>query len=362
MIKKEYKKMKNKLLTTLLKLFRHILKLFRVFTRNKIAIDLGTANTLIYCINDGIIINEPSVVAVREVDGELVVEAVGENAKKMLGRAPDKMQIVRPLQNGVISNFDLAHMMLKGFLEKSFDGSIGLLPKKIIIGTPSGATSVEKRAIKECVEGDVELIAEPLAAAIGAKLPINQATGSMVIDIGGGTTEIAILSLGGIVTFKSCKIAGDAMDDAIITTIKKTYGITIGYTTAELIKKTLGCALMLDLPNESMEIKGKDCISGMPKSLVIFREQICNCLQETLSKIIEEVKATLSNVQADLSADIMNKGIKITGGGALLKNINILFSNFLEINVDIAENPLYSVIEGLAEVLKDKNVTKISFN
>lgn len=342
--------------------FKKIFKFLRRFTRTEVAIDLGTANTLIYCPKEGIVINEPSVVAVREVDGELIVEAVGENAKKMLGRAPEKIQIVRPLKDGVISNFDLAYMMLKGFLNKAFEGSISFLPKKVVIGTPSGATSVEKRAIKECVEGDVELIAEPLAAAIGADLPINTATGSMIVDIGGGTTEIAVLSLGGIVTYSSCKVAGDEMDDAIINVIRKNHHVVIGYTMAEQIKKKLGCALMLDLPNDTLDVKGRDLYTGMPKSLIIDRETICGCLNETLNKILEEVKTTLSNVQPELSADIMHHGIKITGGGALLKNIDVLFSKALEINVLIAPNPLYSVINGLGEILKDKNITKISFD
>jgi len=339
-----------------------MLRVFRRFTRTKVAIDLGTANTLIYCVNEGVVLNEPSVVAVRELDGELVVEAVGEHAKQMIGRAPEKMQIVRPLKDGVISNFDLAYMMLKGFLDKAFQGSIGFLPKKVIIGTPSGATSVERRAIKESVEGDVELIPEPLAAAIGAGLPIGNPSGNMVIDIGGGTTEMAVIALGGIVSCNSFKIAGDTMDEAIINIIKKNYHVLVGYTSAENIKKKLGTALLLDLNNDTMEVKGRDFITGMPKSIQIERQMVCNALSLLCLQIVEEVKITLSNIDPVLSADIMNNGITLTGGGALLTNLDVFMSRELGIKVFVAIDPLYSVVRGLGKILENKNITDITYN
>jgi rod shape-determining protein MreB len=344
--------------------FKNIRRIFRRFTRTQVAIDLGTANTLIYCAKEGIVLNEPSVVAVTEIDGNLVVVAVGSNAKKMIGRSANgqKMRVVRPLKDGVISDFDLAYLMLKGFLDKAFDGSIGFLPKKVIIGTPSGATSVERRAIKESVEGQVELIPEPLAAAIGANLPIGNPSGHMIIDIGGGTTEIAVIALGDIVNCNSVKIAGDTMDDAIIATIRKDFHVLIGYTMAEHIKKVLGAALLLDLPNDKLEIKGRDLYTGMPKAITIDRKTICGALASACIKIIEEIKIILSGIDPVISADIMQNGIYLAGGGALLPNFDKLIEQEIGIKVFIAPDPLYAVVNGLGKILENKNVTDITYN
>ncbi len=346
-------------------IFKYFTCLFRRFTRTKVAIDLGTANTLIYCANEGIILNEPSVVAVTEVDGALVVIAVGDNAKKMLGRSSlegeKKIRVVRPLKDGVISDFDLAYLMLQGFLEKAFNGSIGFLAKKVVIGTPSGATSVERRAIKESVVGYVELIPEPLAAAIGANLPIGNPSGYMIIDIGGGTTEIAVISLGDIVSCNSVKVAGDAMDEAIINIIRKTHNLIVGYTVAEYIKKHLGVALLLDLPNESLEIKGRDIFSGMPMSVFVDRKLICEALFPSCLRIVEEIKLILSNIDAILSADIMNNGIMLAGGGALLKNLDKFIMNEINITVKIAVDPLNAVVKGLGKILENKHITDIVY-
>lgn len=343
--------------------FKRILNTFKKFTRSEVAIDLGTANTLIYCVNEGIVLNEPSVVAVTEVDGNAVVVAVGNNAKKMIGRSSNinghKMRVVRPLKDGVISDFDLAYMMLKGFADKALESSLGIWPRRVIIGTPSGATSVERRAIKESVEGDVKLIPEPLAAAIGANLPIGTPSGHMVIDIGGGTTEMAVIALGDIVNCNSVKTAGDTMDEAIINTIKKEFNVLIGYTIAENIKKVLGAALLLDLPNDSLEIKGRDIYTGMPKNISIDRKIICKSLLPACTKIVDEIKILLSQIDPVLSADIMNNGIVLTGGGALLKNLDIFITDALGIQVTVAEDPLYSVVRGLGKILENKHITDI---
>lgn len=345
--------------------YRKVVKNLRRFTRRKIAIDLGTANTSIYCAGEGIILDEPSVVAVVEVDGELVVVAVGNNAKKMIGRSSEKnqkMQVVRPVKDGVISDFELVRMMLDGFLKIALEGSIDFLPKKVMIGTPSGATSVERRAIKESVEGQVELIYEPLAAAIGADLPVGNPSGHMIIDIGGGTTEMAIISLGGIVTCNSVKVAGDAFDEAIINAIRKTHHVLIGYIAAENIKKTLGSALNPHPSNETLEVKGRDLLTGMPKSIVIDSQTVSKALATSCMKIVEEIKIILSSVDPTISSDIMQNGMIVTGGGALLKNLETFLTKELGIKVTIAKDPLYAVVRGLGKILENKNVTDITYN
>lgn len=346
-------------------LIKKFSKLVKKFTRTKLAIDLGTANTLIYSSKEGIILNEPSVVAVTEIDGHIKVLAVGDNAKKMLGRSSEggdkKIKVVRPLKDGVISDFDLAHMMLQGFLKKALNTNINIFPKKIIIGTPAGATSVEKRAIKESIEGYVELIPEPLAAAIGACLPIGNTSGYMIIDIGGGTSEIAVISLGDIVNYNSVKVAGDMMDEAIINVIKKNYNLIIGYTIAENIKKSLGAALLDDLENNQLEVKGRDLYSGMPVAITIERQLIIECLFPICMRIVEEIKIILSDINPILSADIINNGIVLAGGGALLKNLDKFIYNEIGIKVIVCNDPLHAVVNGLGKILENKHITDIVY-
>jgi rod shape-determining protein MreB and related proteins len=341
-----------------------IKKNFHKFTNNSVAIDLGTANTLIYCPNEGIVLNEPSIIAVQIIDGIPILIAVGNKAKQLSGRTANNYQVIRPLADGVISNFDLAYLMLKGFLKKSFYFSF--FPKRIIIGIPAGATSVDKRAIKESVEGNVELIYEPLAAAIGAGIQISKPSGSLIIDIGGGTTEIAVISAGGIVDYSSIKIAGDKMDDSIVQEIKKNYQILISYTMAENIKKTIGCVLYdpkISSPQDIMEIQGRNLFSGMPQSIQINRGFIKDVLNKICMQIIEEIKVLLGRIEPALSADIIYNGAVLTGGPALLSGLDQLISQALGgIKVRVAKDPLYSVIYGLSQILENKHITDIVYN
>jgi rod shape-determining protein MreB and related proteins len=324
---------------------------------NDIAIDLGTANTLIYMKGKGIVLNEPSVVALRNVGGRKVVHAVGIEAKQMLGRTPGHMEAIRPMRDGVIADFEVAEEMIKYFIRKVHNRK-GFVNPKVIVCVPSGATAVERRAINDsCLNAGgrrVGLIDEPMAAAIGAGLPIHEPTGSMVVDIGGGTTEVAVLSLGGIVYSRSVRVGGDKMDEAIIAYIRRTHNLLVGEATAERIKKEIGSACLPEDGNGAqMTIKGRDLMNGVPKEIVITQRQIAESLAEPVGAIVEAVKVALEHTAPELAADIVDKGIVLTGGGALLGNLDFVLRHATGLPVSIADEPLSCVALGTGRVLED---------
>ncbi|WP_027632432.1 rod shape-determining protein [Clostridium hydrogeniformans] len=316
-------------------------------------IDLGTANTLVYVKGKGIVLREPSVVAINNNTKKPL--AVGAEAKLMIGRTPGNIVAIRPMKDGVIADFDITQTMLKKFIDKITAKSAFASPR-IIVCFPSGVTEVEKRAILEATKQagarDVVLMEEPMAAAIGAGLPVDEPTGSMIVDIGGGTTEVAVVSLGGIVTAKSLRVAGDELDHAIINYIKKEYNLMIGERTSEAIKLELGSAFKIEGEEERvMEIKGRDLISGLPKIIEITETQIRSALKEPVASIIEAIKTTLEKTPPELSADIMDKGIMLAGGGALLRGLDELIKNETHMPVYIAESPLDCVALGAGKAL-----------
>ena len=324
------------------------------FGSNKdMGIDLGTANTLVFVKGKGIVLREPSVVAINNITKKPL--AVGSEAKLMIGRTPGNIVAIRPLRDGVIADFDVAHTMIKSLIEKGGSKS-SLKSPRIIVCYPSGVTEVEKRAIEEATKlagaRDVVLMEEPMAAAIGAGLPVSEPTGSMIVDIGGGTTEVAIISLGGIVTSKSLRIAGDEFDQSIIAYIKKEYNLMIGERTAEQIKMEIGSAYKVE-QEEHMEIKGRVLITGLPKIVEISEAQIREALKEPVFAIIEAIKTTLEKTPPELAADIMEKGIMLAGGGALLKGLDVLITKETNMPVHIAEAPLDCVVLGAGKALQD---------
>jgi rod shape-determining protein MreB len=329
---------------------------------SNMAIDLGTANTLVYVDGKGIVLDEPSVVAIANVRGTPQILAVGAEAKQMLGRTPGNIEAFRPLREGVIADFVGAEEMIKSFIHKVHKRSSFASPQ-IIICVPSGSTAVERRAIQESAESAgasrVFLIEEPMAAAIGAGLPVTEPTGSMVVDIGGGTTEVAVLSLGGIVYARSVRVGGDKMDQAIIAYIRRHHNLLIGESTAEKIKKQIGSAC---IPEEGsgrvMEIKGRDLMNGVPKEIVITERQIAESLAEPVSSIVDAVKIALENTAPELSADIVDKGIVMTGGGALLSNLDYVIRHATGLPVSIAENPLHCVAHGTGKALESMDTLK----
>ena len=328
------------------------------------AIDLGTANTLVYVRGKGIVLNEPSVVAIEENRGKKQVLAVGNEAKQMLGRTPGNIQAIRPLRDGVIADFEIAEEMIKYFIRKVHNRRSFASPM-VIVCVPSGSTAVERRAIQESAEAagalKVRLIEEPMAAAIGADLPVTEPTGSMVVDIGGGTTEVAVISLGGIVYARSVRVGGDKMDDAIISYIRRNHNLLVGESSAERIKKEIGSACP---PEEgegrSIQIRGRDLMNGVPKEITITERQIAEGLADPVAQIVEAVKVALENTAPELAADIVDKGIVLTGGGALLSNLDQVLRNATGLPVSIAENPLACVVKGTGTALdnlsKFKNV------
>jgi rod shape-determining protein MreB len=326
-----------------------------------LAIDLGTANTLIYVKDKGIVSNEPSVVAVHiDSRGEKKILSVGKDAKKMLGRTPGNIQAIRPMKDGVIADFEVVEAMLKYFIRKIHNRKTLVRPR-IIIAVPSGITAVERRAVRESAEAAgarvVYLIEEPVAAAIGAGLPITEAAGNMIVDIGGGTTEVAVISMSGIVYAKSIRVGGDKIDDSIIQYVKKKYNLLIGDRTAELIKMTIGTAY----PTEeisTMNIKGRDLLSGIPKIVEITSAEIYEAISEPVSQIVDAVKTTLEKIPPELSSDIVDRGIALAGGGALLKNIDILIRENTELPVIIADDPLTCVVRGAGMALDELNILK----
>ncbi|HEX9569586.1 MAG TPA: rod shape-determining protein [Rhodospirillales bacterium] len=327
------------------------------FLSADMAIDLGTANTLVYVKGRGIVLNEPSVVAIAEVRGKKQVLAVGEEAKQMLGRTPGNIRAIRPLRDGVIADFEVAEEMIKYFIRKVHNRRSFASPL-VIICVPSGSTAVERRAIQESAESAgarrVFLIEEPMAAAIGAGLPVTEPTGSMVVDIGGGTTEVAVLSLGGIVYSRSVRVGGDKMDEAIIGYIRRNHNLLVGEGSAERVKEEIGSACP---PEEgegrTMEIKGRDLMNGVPKELIISERQIAEALAEPVGAIIETVKVALEHTAPELAADIVDKGIVLTGGGALLGNMDYVLRHATGLPVSIADDPLTCVVLGTGRALEE---------
>lgn len=318
-------------------------------------IDLGTANTLVFVKGKGIVLREPSVVAMNNMTKKTL--AVGSEAKLMIGRTPGNIVAIRPLKDGVIADFDTAQTMMKNLIEKVSTKNAFKSPR-IIVCYPSGVTEVEKRAIEEATKlsgaRDVVLMEEPMAAAIGAGLPVSEPTGSMIVDIGGGTTEVAIISLGGIVTSKSLRVAGDELDQAIISYIKKEFNLMVGERTAEQVKMEIGSAYKVDGDEDMiMEIKGRDMISGLPKIVEISESQVREALKEPVYQIIESIKTTLEKTPPELAADIMEKGIMLAGGGAYLRGLDVLINKETNMPVHIAEAPLDCVVLGAGKALED---------
>lgn len=327
------------------------MSLFSKFFARNIGIDLGTANTLVYVKGKGVVLREPSVVAIRRDTGSIL--AVGNEAKKMIGRTPGNIIAIRPMKDGVIADFDVTQTMLRHFINKSYRRRTVFLPQ-VVVCVPSGVTEVEKRAVldatKQAGAKEAFLIEEPMAAAMGADLPVEDPTGSMIVDIGGGTTEVAVISLGGIVTSKSIRIGGDEMDDAIINYIKKTYNLMIGERTAEEIKIQIGSAYHTE-QEEHFEIRGRDLVSGLPKVLSISSWEIEGALAEPVAAILETIKTTLERTLPELAADLMEKGIVMSGGGSLLKGMDRLVSEETGMPVFMAENPLDCVVLGAGKAL-----------
>ena len=327
---------------------------------NDLAIDLGTANTLVYVKGKGIVLREPSVVAVRQDASGSKVLAVGQEAKQMLGKTPGNITAIRPIKDGVIADFEVTEAMLRYFIKKVHNRKT-LVHPRIMISVPSGITQVEKRAVKESAESagarEVYLIEEPMAAAIGANLPITEPTANMVVDIGGGTTEVAVISLAGIVYAKSVRVAGDKMDEAILQYIKRKHNLAIGERTAELIKTTIGNVLPEE-PYESMDIKGRDLVSGVPKTLTITADEIQSAISEQVDVIIEAVKVALEVTPPELAADIVDQGIVLTGGGALLKNLDLALKNETGMPIIVTDDPLSSVVLGSGKALDNLDILK----
>jgi rod shape-determining protein MreB len=328
---------------------------------NDLAIDLGTANTLVYVKNKGIVLSEPSVVAVhKDSRGVKKVLAVGAEAKKMLGRTPGNIVAIRPMRDGVIADFDITEAMLRHFI-LSVHNRRTLVRPRIIVSIPSGITQVERRAVRETVESagarEIYLIEEPMAAAIGAGLPVSEPTSSMIVDIGGGTTEVAVISLAGIVYSQSVRVAGDKIDTEIVNFIKRKYSLLIGERTGEIIKTTIGCAY----PEEeirTVDVKGRDLISGIPKTVEINSEEIRDAIMEPIRIIVDTIKDALENAPPELAGDIVDRGIVLTGGGALLRKIDVLIREETGLPITIADDPLTTVAIGAGMALDQLDVLK----
>ena len=321
------------------------------------AIDLGTANTLVVLKGQGVVLNEPSVVAIAENMGKKTVLAVGDEAKTMLGRTPGNISAIRPLRDGVIADFIVTEEMIKHFIKKVHKNSTFANPR-ILICVPTGSTPVERKAIQDSALAAgarrVQLIEEPIAAAIGANLPISEATGSMVVDIGGGTTEIAVMSLGGVVYSRSLRVAGDAMDNALINYMRKEYNLMIGDSTAEKIKKEIGTAIPSNI--NTYAVKGRDLRSGTPKEVNITEEDSAEALNDILKEMVDGIKDALENTPPELSADLVDMGLTLTGGGALLKNIDKRFSKETGLPVYVADDPLACVAIGTGKALEQEEI------
>jgi rod shape-determining protein MreB len=336
-------------------------RLYGLFS-NDMGIDLGTANTLVNVRGEGIVLCEPSVVAIKR--GSKTPLAVGIEAKKMLGRTPADIVAIRPLKDGVIADFEITEAMLRYFIRKVHNRKTFVRPR-IVVGVPSGITEVEKRAVRDSAEQagarEVYLIEEPMAAAIGSGLPVAEPTGSMIIDIGGGTTEVAVTALGGLVVTKSVRIAGDEFDEAIVSHIKKKYNLLIGDQTAELIKMKIGSAFPLE-KETSMPIKGRDLLTGLPKTLTCTSEEIREALQEPIAAIIETVKSTIERTPPELAGDILEKGLMMAGGGALLRGLDNLISSETGLPVHLTSDPLTAVVVGTGKILEDDRYLRVLSN
>jgi len=335
-------------------------RLFGFFSSD-LAIDLGTANTLVFVQGQGIVLNEPSIIAIRRTDNEII--GVGHEAKAMLGRTPENIQALRPLKDGVIADFDVTERMLQYFIERARQMSSGrkrawvLDRPRVVIGVPSGITQVEKRAVRDAAlqagARDVYLIEEPTAAAIGAGIPIHEPGGHLIVDIGGGTTEVAVISMAGTVYCNSVRIAGDEMDEAIIQHIRKHYRLLVGERRAEEIKLALGSAHPEALERSSIEVKGRDLVDGVPKTLVITDEEIREALREPVMTIVETVRTCLERTPPELAADIIEKGVVLTGGGALLRGLDWLLQHVTQLPVRVADDPLSCAARGAGKALDD---------
>ena len=326
---------------------------------NDLAIDLGTANTLVHVKGQGIVIREPSVVALNSATNE--VQAVGEKAKQMLGRAPANIIAIRPMKDGVIAHFEVTEKMIRHFMEKAKNNKRTLVKPRVVVAVPSGITQVEKRAVRDSAESagarEVFLLEEPMAAAIGVGLPVQDPTGNMIIDIGGGTTEVAIISMSGVVYSKSIRIAGDEMDEAIVNYIKRKYNLLIGERTAEEVKIQIGSAYPLE-ERLTMEVKGRDLVAGIPKTLIVTDEEIREALTETFGSIVEAVKIALERTPPELAADIVDKGVVVSGGGSLIKGLDILLKEATGLPITLADDPLSAVALGAGIILNDPKLLK----
>jgi len=339
-------------------MFSRILGMFS----SDMAMDLGTSNTLVYVKGRGIVLNEPSVVAMKTENGRRHVLAVGDEAKLMLGRTPDNIECIRPLRDGVIADFDVAQLMIKHFIKEVHNRAFA--SPQVVICVPSGSTAVERRAIQEAADqagaSKVSLILEPMAAAIGAGLPVTEPQGSMIVDIGGGTTEVAVISLAGIVYSNSVRVGGDKMDEAIIGYTRRNHNLLIGEATAERIKKQIGTALKPEQGvGKTMSVKGRDLMDGVPKEIVINQVQIAEALSEPVGAIVEAVKVALEQTAPELSADIVDKGIVATGGGALLSDIDKVLRKATGLPVTIAEESLTCVALGTGRALEDPMLRRV---
>ncbi len=326
-----------------------------------LAIDLGTANTCVYVKGHGLVLREPSVVAVkRDNRGNKVVLAVGHDAKRMLGRVPGNIEAIRPMKDGVIADFEVTEAMLRHFISKAHKSNHFMHPR-VMICVPTGVTQVEKRAVKESAQSagarEVYLIEEPMAAAIGANLPITEPISNMVVDIGGGTTEVAVISLAGIVYSRSVRVGGDKMDEAIMTHVKRKYNLLIGETSAEDIKIQIGSAYPLD-PEETLEIKGRDLLDGIPKNITITSEEIRKSIAEQVDSIVQAVRIALEQTPPELAADIVDRGIVLTGGGALLKGLDQLLRDQTNLPITVVDDPLSTVVMGTGKALDNINILK----
>ena len=334
-----------------------IVSVLRYFS-NDLAIDLGTANTLVFARSRGIVVREPSVVVINKVTNK--IEAVGAEAKEMLGRTPGNIEPIRPMKDGVIADFEVTEKMLDHFIRKAHGGR-RLVRPRIVIGVPSEITQVEKRAVRDSAEragaSEVFLVEQAMMAAIGAGLPITEPSGNMIVDIGGGTTDVAVISLAGTVYSRSVRVAGNEMDDAIIQYLKRKYNLLIGERTAEMIKMEIGSAYPLKEPLK-MEIKGRDLVEGVPKNLLITDEEIREALAEPVATIVDAVRQALERTPPELSADIMDRGIVLSGGGALLRNLDQRLRDETGLPVVLAEDPLASVVLGAGRVLEDINLLR----
>ena len=331
-------------------------RIFSIFS-NDLAIDLGTANTVVYVPGRGIVLNEPSVVAVKA--GTNQVLAAGKSAKEMLGKTPESIVASRPIRDGVIANFELTESMLRYFIRAVHNDRRTLVRPRMIIGVPSGITQVEERAVKDSAKqagarGEVHTIIEPMAAAIGAGLPVQEPCGSMIVDIGGGTTEVAVISLKSVVFCRSVRVGGDEMDRAIVQYVKRKYNLLIGERTAERIKIEIGAALLDALVElRTVEVKGRDLVTGVPKTITLTSQEVNEALLETIASIVDVVRVALENTPPELSSDLVDKGIMLSGGGSLLRGLDRLLSRVTGLPVAVAEDPLFCVVKGVGKVLED---------